>query len=105
MRRMVIELDSATFSRIISSEESVLVDFWAPWCGPCRTLAPIIDQLAAEADGRAVVAKVNVDDNPDLAGRLGILSVPTILVFRRGEMTSRYVGVQPIDTLREALGL
>lgn len=72
-----------------------LVDFWAAWCGPCKMLAPVIDGLAAKYEGRAAVAKVNIDEEMDLASRYGIMSIPTILLFRDGQLVQRTVGVQP----------
>lgn len=81
----------------------VLVDFWAPWCGPCQQLGPVIDEIATEQQGKAVVAKVNVDDAQDLAVRYGIKSIPTLLIFKNGEVVKRLQGVQPKSSITAAL--
>jgi thioredoxin 2 len=86
----------ATFAREIleAGDRPVLLDCWAPWCGPCRMVAPVLDQLAAEAEGRYIVAKLNVDENPGTAARFRIQSIPTLLIFKKGELVERMVGVQ-----------
>jgi len=81
----------------------VLVDFWAPWCGPCRMVAPSVEQLAREFAGRAVVGKLNVDDNRMTAGRYNIMSIPSLLILKRGAVVDQIVGVQPMDVLRQRL--
>jgi thioredoxin 2 len=83
----------------------VLVDCWAPWCGPCRMISPVLDQLAAESQGRYRIAKLNVDDNPQTASRFRIASIPTLLIFRDGELVDRIVGVQPKQAIAERLGV
>ena len=93
-------LDEASFDETIASAETpVLVDFWAEWCPPCRILGPIVDEVADGVGDRAIVAKVDVDSNKALAARFAIQSIPTILVFRNGEIVDRFVGVQDADTL------
>jgi len=90
-------------SLVLESDQPVLVDFWAPWCGPCRMIAPIIEQLAAENAGKAKVVKLNVDDAQNLAAGYGINSIPTIMVFKDGQVVERFVGVQPKERLQDAL--
>jgi thioredoxin len=83
----------------------VLVDLWASWCGPCRAQMPIVEQIAEKAGDKARVAKVNVDDVPEVAENLGVNSIPTLVIFRGGKEEKRFVGVQSLDTLSRALGL
>ncbi|MBU0742500.1 thioredoxin [bacterium] len=99
-----IKLESADFqSQVLESAVPVLVDFWAPWCGPCKLLTPIIEELAREYDGKAKVAKVNVDDNQDLAMKFSIRSIPTVMIFKDGAPHASLVGTQPKIALKEAL--
>jgi thioredoxin 1 len=87
--------DEAGFNAAAAQGGVMLVDFWADWCGPCRMLAPMIDQLADEYDGRVVVGKVNVDDEPELAQKYGVMSIPNIVILKDGKEVDRLVGVQP----------
>jgi thioredoxin 1 len=99
-----VALSDATFDKVVGgSAQPVLVDFWAPWCGPCRAVAPTVEQLAQEFAGRAVVAKLNVDENPRTAERFGISGIPALYIFKQGRVVERLVGAQPASVLRQAL--
>ena len=101
---MALEITDANFQEVVlDSDKPVLVDFWATWCGPCRTISPIIDELATELEGKAVVGKVNVDDNSEIPQNYGIRNIPTLLVFKNGEVVDKVVGNQPKSTLMEIL--
>ena len=98
--------DSSFQQEVLSaSGPPTLVDFWAPWCGPCRVVGPIVDQLAAEANGRYRIAKLNVDDNPQTASRYQVASIPTMLIFKNGAVIDRIVGAQPKQAIVERLHL
>jgi len=99
---MAIELNSDNFQQFIKSHDIVLVDFWAPWCSPCLLIAPIIEELEKEMDGTAF-AKLNVDENQEIARMFGIMSIPTLMIFKRGEMADMVVGVIAKDALRERI--
>jgi thioredoxin 2 len=106
--RPLVVTDASFAAEVERSPLPVLVDAWAPWCAPCRTIAPVIDELAAELAGRVRVAKLNVDENPVTASRFGLRSIPTLLVLRGGREVDRMVGVQPkqeiATRLRRLLG-
>ena len=99
-----LKLTDATFDQVIAGAKPTLVDFWAAWCGPCRTIAPSIDTLAREFTGRAVVGKLNVDENQRTAQRFNVMSIPTLLIFKGGKVVDQIVGVQPLNVLQQRLG-
>ena len=91
---MVMHFDEKTFDEAVRGEKPVLVDFWATWCGPCRMIAPAVEEVAADFEGRAVVGKVDVDEQTELARRFGIMSIPTLVVMKYGLFQNRAVGLQ-----------
>ncbi len=100
----VAEFNTANFaSEVEGSTVPVLVDFWAPWCGPCKMLGPTIEQLAGDYAGKAKVGKINVDDNQDLAARFGIRGIPTVLLFKGGKQVGSFVGLKSKEELAKAL--
>ncbi|MBO6102129.1 MAG: thioredoxin [Opitutales bacterium] len=96
-------VSSAEFDALLSQNKRVLVDFFATWCNPCRMLAPVIDQIADEAAGKAAVAKVDVDENPDLAERFGIQSIPSLLFFKNGKLVKTHVGLDTKESILQNL--
>lgn len=98
-----MEINNDNFkSEVLENKEPVIVDFWASWCGPCQMMGPILDEYAS-SQNLVKVTKVNVDDNPELASNYGIASIPTLLVFKNGEMVDKLVGVSPVEVLNEKL--
>ncbi|MDR2341815.1 MAG: thioredoxin [Campylobacteraceae bacterium] len=98
-----IELNSSNFDSIVKNDGVALVDFWAPWCGPCRMLAPVIEDLASEFEGKAKICKVNTDEEQDIAANYGIRSIPTILFFKNGQLVDQNVGAASRSILADKL--
>jgi thioredoxin 1 len=98
-----VTLTEENFDRVLSENSVVAVDFWATWCGPCKMLAPVIEELANDFDGKAIIGKVDVDENESLAMRFGIMSIPTVLIFKDGEMVDKHVGFRQKTQLADAI--
>ncbi len=100
----VLKVDEATWeTEVIKAPELVMVDFWAVWCGPCQMVAPIVDELAKEYAGRLRVRKLNTDENPEIAGRYQIMSIPTILFFKNGQPVEKLIGARPKQQFKEVI--
>ena len=101
---MIVTLTKENFEQeVLQAKGTVLVDFWATWCGPCMMLSPVIDEIAEDFAGRAGIYKVNVDDEGELAARFGIMSIPTLIIFRNGEVFDKVVGVVPKENIAEII--
>ena len=100
MSDKITNLNNDTFKSAVSASTPVLVDFWAPWCGPCKAIAPILDELATELDGKISICKVNVDENDAIAAEYGIRAIPTMLIFKAGKVVEQIVGMMPKDALK-----
>lgn len=101
---MALEITDANFEEIVlKSDKPVVVDFWAAWCGPCRMVGPIIDEISSDYEGKAVVGKIDIDTNQEFAAKYGVRNIPTVLVFQNGEVVGRQVGVAPKNAYSEAI--
>lgn len=104
MAEGLLEIDDSTFeSEVIKADKPVLVDFWAPWCGPCKAIGPMIDELAAAFGDRMIFAKCNVDDNPVTPGKFGITAIPTLIFFKRGKAENQFTGLVAKSKLEEVI--
>jgi len=101
---MALEFTDKNFEEeVLKSDKPVLVDFWAPWCGPCQMMGPIIDELSKEVEGKVKVGKLNVDENGETAAKYGVMSIPTLKIFKGGEIVKEFVGVQDKNSLKSEL--
>jgi thioredoxin 1 len=101
---MAINFTTSNFQEVVlNSDKPVLVDFWAEWCGPCKMIGPLIEELSTEMDGQAVIGKLNVDENPDIAATYGIRSIPTLLIFKGGEIVDKIVGAVPKASIAQKI--
>ncbi len=98
-----LEITDSTFDELIQGDKPVLVDFWAEWCGPCKMIGPVVEQLAGEYDGKAVIGKMDVDMNSSVPAKFGIRSIPTLMIFKGGQLVDKVVGVVPKTILEDKL--
>ena len=98
---MALQITDANFEELLGTGKPMVLDFWAEWCGPCRMVSPIIDELAQEYEGRVTIGKINVDENDDVVGRFGISNIPTVIFFKNGEMVDKIVGATSKDKFKE----
>lgn len=100
---MVKHINEANFNEVINSDKPVVVDFWAPWCGPCKMLGPVIEGIASELNDKATIAKLNVDENQGVAMQYKVFSIPTVIVFKNGQVIDQFVGFMPKDAIMAKL--
>jgi thioredoxin 1 len=101
---MAVELTDSNFAELaMNSDKPVMIDFWAEWCGPCRMVAPIVEEMSHDYDGRALIGKVNVDENPDISAKFGIRNIPTILFLKNGQVVDKSVGAVPKNVLTDKI--
>ncbi|MFY0598538.1 MAG: thioredoxin [Cyclobacteriaceae bacterium] len=98
-----LEITDQNFEEVIKSDQPILVDFWAEWCGPCKMIGPLVEELATEYEGKAVIGKVDVDSNPEVSAKFGIRSIPTLLVFKGGEIVDKQIGAVPKNVLSQKI--
>lgn len=99
----IVNVTDQSFTSEVEGQGTVLVDFWAPWCGPCKMIAPVLEQLDQEIGEQVKIAKVNVDDNPESASRFGVMSIPTLILFKDGQPVDKIVGLQSKDALKAVI--
>jgi len=104
MAENIIEVNQDSFQQsVLEAQKPILVDFWAPWCGPCRAVAPVVEELAKEYEGKVNFAKVNVDESPFIASKFGVMSIPTLIVFKDGKPAEQVVGFKPKDQIKKLI--